>query len=227
MAVVPVIPASARLRLVELHYVRPGREQVRHFLVHRLRVAEREILRGGVVIILRLLGHGERARHSDLDGPAGVRAQEGHVRHLDRVPAPDRPGHPRNRIGMAAAVQRGPRIVDVNTVESRGEPVGVALPAHLPVGDDVQAGQFLIPDGQQRRIALGLLEVGGIDPPQLRRPHSRREPLPQPSAVDEPVRLGITADQGCGQEHDSHNVTRFVTAHRSCEAASALLRCDW
>ena len=90
---VPVTPSSARFSagtpylrglvrpglqvgLVELDDVGPGREQVLDLLVDRLGVAEGRLLGARVVVVLGLLGHGERARHGDLDGPAGVRAQE-------------------------------------------------------------------------------------------------------------------------------------------------------
>jgi hypothetical protein len=66
---------------------------------------------------------------------------------------------------VAAAVERGARVVDVDAVQRGREPVGVALPARLAVGQDVQAGLLLRPDGQQRGVALRLLQVGGIDPP--------------------------------------------------------------
>ena len=49
-------------------------------------------------------------------------------------------------LSMSTAVQRG------------RESVGVALPADLAVGDDVQPGVFLRPDRQQRRVVLRLLE---------------------------------------------------------------------
>jgi hypothetical protein len=92
---------------------------------------------------------------------------------------------------MAAAVERRARVVDVDAVERRGEAIGVALPAHLAVGDDVEPGALLVGDRQPRRVVLGLLEVGRIDPPQLARADARGEPLAQPLAVDQPVWLRI------------------------------------
>jgi hypothetical protein len=163
------------------------------------------------VIVLGLLSHGERARHRDLDGPAGVGPQEGHVGHLDRVAAANRAGHPGHRIRVAAPVQRGARVVDVHTVQGGREPVGVAFPPHLAVGHDVQASAFLRPDGQFGGIRLRLLEVGGCDTPQLGRPDPGRETPLEPFAIDQPFRLRITADQGCGEEHGCHNV-RFASS---------------
>ena len=132
--------------------------------------------------------------------------QELHVAHLDRVAAADRAGHPGHRVRLAAAVQRGTGVVDVHAVEGGREPVRVAFPADLAVGDDVQAGPLLGPDGQFGRVALGLLQVVRGHPPQLAGPDPGREPAAQPRPVDQPVRLRVTADQGGGEEHDSHNV---------------------
>jgi uncharacterized membrane protein len=76
------------------------------------------------------LGDDER----DLDHPAGVRSQEGHFLYLDRVAPPDRPGDPRHRVRIATAVKRAAAAVEGDPVQRGGETVGVALPAHLPVG---------------------------------------------------------------------------------------------
>jgi hypothetical protein len=66
---------------------------------------------------------------------------------------------------VAAAVERGARVVDVHAVQRGREPVGVALPPLLAIGEDVQARLLLGADGEQRRVVLRLLQVGGIDPP--------------------------------------------------------------
>ena len=96
---------------------------------------------------------------------------------------------------MPAAVQRGTRVVDVNAVQRGGEPVGVALPANLAVGHDVQPGQFLGPDGEQGRVLLRLVQVIGRHPPQLGGADAGREAVAQAAAVDEPVRLRVAANQ--------------------------------
>ena len=48
----------------------------------------------------------------------------------------------------------GPLPVEVETLQRRGEVVGVGLPADLAVGEDVQAGVLLRTDRQQRRVDL-------------------------------------------------------------------------
>ena len=196
-----LVRPGLQVGLVELHDVRPGREKIPDLLVYRLRIAERKFLGAAVELVLRLLRHRERTWHGDLDGPAGVGAQEGHVLHLDRVAPPDRPGHPRHRVRVAAAVQRGARIVDVDAIQRGSEPVGIALPADLAVGHDVQAGQFLGPDGEQGRVPLRLVQIVGRHPPQLGSPDPRREAVPQPLAVDEPIRLRIAANEGGREDH--------------------------
>src|SRR6185437_3179118 len=98
-------------------------------------------------------------------------------------------------VGVAAAVERSARVVDVHALERGGEAVRVALATHLAVGDDVEPGALLVGDGEPGGIVLRLLEIGGIDPPQLPRADPRREPAPQLLAVDEPVRLGVRADE--------------------------------
>jgi hypothetical protein len=101
---------------------------------------------------------------------------------------------------VAAAVERRARVVDVDAVQRGREPVGVTLPACLAVGQDVQAGLLLRPDGQQRRVVLRLLQVIRIDPPQLPGPYPWREPAGQPGAVDQPVRLRVAADDLGGEQ---------------------------
>jgi len=124
-----------------------------------------------------------------------VSAQELQVIHLDRVAPPDRADHPGHRVRVTAAVERRSRVVDVHPVERGREPVGVALPTDLAVGDDVQAGILLGADREHGGVGLGLLEELGGDAPQLGRAHPGREPAGQPAPVDKPVRLWITSDQ--------------------------------
>src|SRR5580692_9527305 len=129
-----------QVRLVELDDVRSGREQVGDLGVDRLRVPERGGFLARVMVVLRLLGHRERSGHRHLDGPVGVGPQEGECFDIHRVPSPDRPADPGYRVRMAAAVQRGAGVVDVDAVQRGRERVGVALPSDLAVGDDVQPG---------------------------------------------------------------------------------------
>src|SRR5262249_21810650 len=81
------------------------------------------------------------------------------------------------------------------------EPVGVALPADLAVGDDVQARVLLRPDGQQRRVLMRLFQVLRVHPPQLTGPDPGREPGAEPLPVDQPVRLRVAAPERGGEEH--------------------------
>ena len=85
---------------------------------------------------------------------------------------------------MAAPVERRTRIVDVDTVECGREPVRVALSADLTIGDDVQAGEFLVADRQPGRVTLGLVQVLRRNPPQFAGGYPRWEPVSEPFPVD-------------------------------------------
>ena len=131
------------------------------------------------------------------------------VAYLHRAPAPDAPYHARNRIGMTAAVERCPRIVNVNTLERGGETVRVTLAAHLAIGDDVEPSALLVADRQDGGVILRLLEPFRRNAPQLPRPHARRKALAQLLAVDQPVGLRVAPHQRRGQQRQCglHNRT--------------------
>ena len=211
-AVVPVTPSSARLRacesvcagrvraglhvrLVQLDDVRPSVEQVPDLLVAGVCVGESERGRVVVVVVLRLLRHRERSGHGHFDLPPGMRAQELDVADLDRARPTDLTGHPWHRVRMTAAVKCLTRMVDVDPGERGREVVGVALPADLAVGDDVQAGVLLRPDGQQGAVVLGLRQVLGEGSPQLECPNAWREAAGQLRPIDQPLGLRVAPDQ--------------------------------
>ena len=139
--------------------------------------------------------------------------------------AADRTDDARDRIGMARAVEGRARVVDVDAVERGRESVRVALAAHLAVGDDVEAGALLIPDGQQRRVVLRLLQELGRNSPQLVRPSSRWEPAGEPDAVDQPVWLGVGPNQ-TGRQQDAARWGGAGRRHGEI-ALCPCLRLDW
>jgi hypothetical protein len=141
--------------------------------------------------------HGERSGHRHLDHPVGVGAQEFHVADLDRMLAPDRPHHPGHGRKPAGTVGSLAGIVEIDTRERGGKAVGIALATLLAVGDDVEAGALLIADGEQRGVILGAVEPLRINEPKIVRAHARHL-LGKLGAVDQPVRLGVGADQGGG-----------------------------
>jgi hypothetical protein len=120
-----------------------------------------------------------------------VCAQELEIADLHGMTARDLADDARHGIGVPAAVERRPWIVDVDPVECRREPVRVALAAHLAVGDDVEPGALLIADREHRRIVLGLLEIARVDPPQLGGAHAGRKAAPQALSIDQPVGLRV------------------------------------
>ena len=73
--------------LVDLDDVGAGGVQVLDLGVDRGGVRHRRRLEVGVVVVLRLLRHRERAGHGHLDRVVGVRLQELHVADADRVAA--------------------------------------------------------------------------------------------------------------------------------------------
>ena len=118
--------------------------------------------------------------------------------------APDLAGDARHRVRVAAAVERGAGIVDVDALERRREAVGIALAPHLAVGDDVEPGALLVADGEQGRVVLGLLQEFGRDAPQLAGADARRKAAGELDPVDQPVGLDVAADQGRRQELVEH-----------------------
>ena len=146
------------VRLVDLHDVGAGGEEIADLLVDRRGVVQRRGFLARVEVVLRLLRHRERAGHGDLRSAASVCALAGTAGPPPRPACLRRivPDDARHRIGMARAIERGARVVEVHAVERGGEAVGVALAADLAVGDDVEAGLLLGADGQQRGVVLRL-----------------------------------------------------------------------
>ncbi len=186
--------ARLKVRLVKLHHVGAGREEIAHLGVHRFGQRHGHGFLVTVEVVLGLLRHGERPRQRRLDRAVGVAAQELDVAHLHGPFAPDRTDHPRHRVGMARAVERGARIVEVHPVERRREAVRVALASHLAVGDDVNSGALHVTNRDDCRIVLRLLEQVRSNSPDLLRPYPRGEATAQHLAVHEPVGLRIAAD---------------------------------
>ncbi len=167
------VPARLHPGLVDLHDVGAGREQVLDLGIDRSRIVQGERLLVPVEIVLTLHRHGERPRHRHLDRAIGIGAQEFDVADLDWMLAPDRPHHPRDGGKPAGAVGGPSRVLEIDPRERGGETVGVAFAALLAVGDDVETGTLLIPDGKQCRVVLRCVEPLRIDQPEIVRAHSR------------------------------------------------------
>ena len=117
----------------------------------------------------------------------------------------------RHGVLVTRAIERDAGIVEIDAVEGRRESIGVALPPHLAVGDQVDASPLHVLDGESGRVVLGLVEERLRDAPELARPHPRRQPRSEPFPVDQPVRLGVAPDDG-GDEQGAHPVYSWVTA---------------
>ena len=155
-----------------------------------------------VVIVLRLLGHGEGTRHRDLHAPRGVAQQELQVLDLHGMLAADLADDARHRIRMSGAIERGAGIIEIDALESGSEAVGVALAADFAVGDDVEPGLLLGSDRQERGVILRLGEVGLRHAPQGLHADARWKARGECRAIDEPIGLRV-ASYECGrEEHD-------------------------
>ena len=185
-----LLGARLHIGLVDLHDVGTGCEQVLDFGVDGRGIVESQRHLVLVVVVLRLLAHGEGAGHGDLDRPVGVGAQELHVAHLYRMAPLIGPTTRGTGLGDRCGRARA-GIVDIDAVERRGEAVGVALAAHLAVGDDVEAGALLVADGDQCGVVLRLFKPFGRDAPELPCAHARRKALAELLAVNQPVGLGV------------------------------------
>ena len=203
--------AGLEIGLVDLDDVRARRLEIAQLLVDRLRVRERQAAAVGVVVVLGLLRHRERPGHGDLDPQVRERAQELDVAQLDGPRAPNRADDARHRVLVAGAIERDAWPIQVDAVEGGREAVRVALPTHLPVGDDVDAGQLHVPDGEPRRVVLCLLEERLRDAPQLPCPHARREAVSEPLAIDQPAWLRVAP-------------TTVVTRRSRCSISSTVSR---
>ena len=188
------------VRLIDLHDVGAGGEEVTDFHVHRGGVVHRQFRVGRVVLVLRQPGHRERAGNRDLDLTIRVSSQELHIPHVDRAQPPNAPDDPRHERRLAGAADHGTRIIEVDAVERGRKPVEVALAPHLAVRHDIDAGALLIANGNQRGIVLCLLEKLGGDAPELPHPHTRRGIGGEQRSVDQPLRLRIRADDRCRKQ---------------------------
>src|SRR5262249_25371062 len=102
----------------------------------------------------------------------------------------------------------------VDALQRRGEAVGVAFAANFPVADDIDAGALHIADGKQGGIVLRLFEPRLGHAPD-RHAHARYR-FRQQLTVHQPIRLGIAADNGGGQQ--------LRWAHHGCSLTVAMAR---
>jgi hypothetical protein len=188
------VRASLEPRLVELHDICAGREQVVDLFVHGLGIRERQALVVAVMLVDGLLRHRERTRQRDLDRLRGVGAQKLDVAHLHGPPALDRPRHDRHGNLVAGAPDDLAYSLLVDAVERVREAVRVAFAAYLAIGDDVHAGTLLLANRFERRFVLGLLEALRRHPPNFLDADARRHHLGEQGAIDEPVGLRVAAD---------------------------------
>src|SRR2546426_8272172 len=120
---VRLLRPGLKVGLVELHDVRARLEQVPHLFVDGYRKPHGQGLLVVVVVVLRLLRHGERTGQRGLDQVVGVGAEKLDVAYLDGSSPPYRTHYPRDGVGVSGAVQRSARIVEVHALKRGGESV--------------------------------------------------------------------------------------------------------
>ena len=151
--------------LIDLNDIRAAREQILDLLVDRYGIIQRHRFFACVEVILRLLGHGVGPGHGRLNHTVGVLSQELDVSYLDRLLSTDLSNHARDWVRVTAAIECGAWMFHVNAFKRRGKAIGIAFPADLAVGDDVDTGALLIAYGEERRVILR---------PHRRKPHLTR-----------------------------------------------------
>ena len=87
-------------------------------------------------------------------------------------------------------------MLHVDALERGGKVVGIALAAHLAVGERVDARLLEGADRQQCSVVLRLRQQGVIDTPQLAGAHSGHAAFDERVAVDQPVWLRIATHHG-------------------------------
>ncbi len=182
-------------RLVELDDIRAGGKQILHLFIHRRRIVQRHFFFVLVVIVLRLLRHGEWARQGNLDLAIGVRAQKLQIADLDGMFALNFADDSRHGSGVARSADNLTRIFKVHARERRREPVRVAFATHFAVRDDVEPRKFLRANREDRGVILRLLEELRRYAPQLGSANARRHPVAELLPINQPFRLRIRSDE--------------------------------
>ena len=103
----------------------------------------------------------------------GVGAQELDVARFYRAPSSDLTDDAWNGAGLSRAVKACAWIFNVDAFERRRKTVGIALPAHFAVGQDIDARNFLVSDSEERRVVLRLLQPLVANPPEFPRADAR------------------------------------------------------
>ena len=200
-AVVSRRPGSRlEVRLVDLHDVGPGGEEVGDLGGDGIGERHRHVLVAGVVVVLGLLGHREGTGDRDLDRAVRHRAHDGHDVRLDGRRPVQWPGDPGHRHDLPGAVQALAVTGSVDAVERVDEAVGVALAPHLAVGDDVEPGAHLFEHRQLGGIALRFAEELVGHPPQRVALDAHGQVAVEVVLVDQPARLAPAPDER-GRQH--------------------------
>ena len=109
-----MIGSGLKIGFVQLHHVDAGFEQSPDLLIDRCCIVHREGFGAGVIVVLRLLGHGEGTRDGQFDRLGRMALQEGNILNLNGANPANGTNHARHRIGLAGAVNGGAVIVRID-----------------------------------------------------------------------------------------------------------------
>ena len=77
----------------------------------------------------------------------------------------DWPYDPRDRIRFTCTIEGHSFVLSVDSTQCGSDPIRVALPPDLSVGNDVYAGSLHIGYGEKRCVVLGIFQKGLFDSP--------------------------------------------------------------
>ena len=176
----------------------PSRLELARFLVQELGEGHRHVGAAAVVGVGDGVADGHRARQRELEPALGIGAREAHLLAMDRA-APSEPGGDRGHVHDVAVVADAHLGLarPIDALDLLEEAVHEMHPELLAVGDDVDAGRFLLLQPHQRGVALGALEFGAVLPPCR----------PELFGLGEPWRFRQTAGDGGFQHGASSSQT--------------------
>ena len=146
----------------------------------------RQRARIAVVVVVRLCRQAEWTGQGDFHAAVRVGAQKLQIAHFHRTATPDRTDHAGHDRATPGGAEEVGGVLRIQPIQRGGEPIGVALAAHLAVGDDVDASALQVADREQRGVVLRLapdrVRLPATAPPRARAARRARPSLPDRSA---------------------------------------------
>ncbi len=179
------------VRFVDLEFGRARPRELLELEVQRSRQVEREGLLAGVELVPDALDEGVRARHRDLLRALAESLHEAHFLH-----EPERPGRElRPHDALVEVVVEALRSeIDLHAGQPLGEVVDHVVALELAVGDDVDAGDFLVLD---RGFSYGVVHLVEVAAAQAARQVVVLRAF-------QPLGHRVAADHGCRENGQLH-----------------------